>query len=164
MFNKQKTHNNMAKNNETESPTVNLIGNHTFIKGDVKLDGDIRIDGTLIGSVNSKGKVVVGITGNIEGEIICKNADISGNIKAKVTVSELLSLKSTAKLTGDVTTNKLSIEPGAKFSGSCNMNDPEQKDDNFLNKNRHFIKNDILKQNDTIIKKNEIPKIKELIK
>ena len=79
------------------------------------------IDGTLIGSINCKGKIVVGETGTIEGEIECQNADFSGNIKAKIKVEQLLSLKASAKLNGDVTTSKISIEPGAKFSGSCNM-------------------------------------------
>jgi cytoskeletal protein CcmA (bactofilin family) len=54
-------------------------------------------------------------------ELNCQNADISGTIKAKVTVAELLTLKSTAKLNGDISTNKLSIEPGANFSGACSM-------------------------------------------
>ena len=117
----------MAKSFEQESPSINLVGAGTIIKGEVKSNGDIRIDGTLIGSVSSKGKLVVGATGNIEGEIICQNADFSGIIKATVTVSELLSMKATAKLNGDVITNKLAIEPGALFSGSCRMNNSSIK-------------------------------------
>jgi cytoskeletal protein CcmA (bactofilin family) len=118
----------MAKSFEQESPSINLVGAGTVIKGDVKSNGDIRIDGTLIGSVSSKGKLVVGATGNIEGEIVCQNADFSGIIKATVTVSELLSMKATAKLNGDVITNKLAIEPGALFSGSCSMNNSPIKE------------------------------------
>lgn len=112
----------MAKNSEVESPVINIIGNGTIIKGDIKANGDFRIDGTLIGSVTSKGKVVVGMTGSVEGEVICQNAEFSGNIKAKVIVTELLAMKTSANLTGDVSTGKISIEPGAKFTGSCNMN------------------------------------------
>ena len=111
----------MAKINESESPSVNLIGTGTTIVGDIKSTGDIRIDGTLKGSIHSKGKVVVGSTGNVEGEITCRNSDISGTLKVKIIVSELLSLKPTAKLTGEITTNKLAIEPGASFSGTCSM-------------------------------------------
>lgn len=133
----------MAKSFETESPSINLIGAGTIINGDVKSNGDIRIDGTLIGSVNAKGKLVIGNTGNVEGEIICQNADFSGIIKAQVTVSELLSLKATAKLTGDVTTNKLAIEPGALFSGSCSMNNAPLKDQKFGEKTEAPKGNDI---------------------
>jgi cytoskeletal protein CcmA (bactofilin family) len=111
----------MAKTNIPETPSINLLGAGTTVKGDIKSTGDFRIDGSLVGSINSQGKVIVGVTGKLEGEIICQNADISGDVKATVVVTELLSLKSSAKLNGDITTNKLAIEPGAKFSGTCNM-------------------------------------------
>ena len=57
----------------------------------------------------------------IEGEVQCQNADVESTIKAKITVEELLSLKATAKLLGEITTKKLAIEPGAIFSGNCHM-------------------------------------------
>ena len=101
--------------------TVNTIGVGTVVVGDVQSKGDIRVDGTLKGSVNTSGKVVLGKDGVIEGDVICNSADISGVIKAKITVSKLLSLKATSKLNGDIITNKLSIEPGATFTGSCSM-------------------------------------------
>ena len=110
---------NMKKSETTAS--VNMVGAGTIITGDIISKGDIRIDGTLKGSVNTEGRVVLGREGIIEGDVICKDADISGTIKAKITVSQLLSLKTTAKLNGDIITNKLSIEPGASFSGSCSM-------------------------------------------
>ena len=112
--------NEIMKKSETTA-SVNMIGAGTIITGDIISKGDIRIDGTLKGSVNTEGKVVLGREGMIEGDVICKDADISGAIKAKITVSQLLSLKTTAKLNGDIITNKLSIEPGAAFSGSCSM-------------------------------------------
>ncbi len=115
----------MAKNNISETPTINMIGKGTSIKGDIKTDGDFRIDGLLQGSIYSNGKIVVGTTGSIEGEINCQNADISGNVKATVKVTELLSLKATCNVNGEIFTSKLAIEPGAKFSGSCNMGNNE---------------------------------------
>ena len=111
----------MAKNKEEEVPALNLLSAGTIVKGEIKLSGDFRLDGTFIGSVDCKGKVVVGPTGSIEGEIVCQNADFSGEVKATVKVAGLLTLKETARYTGDITTNKLSIEPGAKFSGNCIM-------------------------------------------
>jgi len=106
--------------NETTA-AVNIIGAGTVITGDVYSKGDIRVDGTLKGSVVTEGKVVLGREGVIEGDVECRDADISGTIKAKISVSQLLSLKTSAKLTGDIITNKLSIEPGAEFTGSCSM-------------------------------------------
>lgn len=116
MFNKA-----MAKDNASETPSVNLIGAGTVIQGDIKTNGDIRIDGALTGSISVKGKLVIGVSGSVDGEISCQNADVSGTVKGKVTVAELLTLKASAKLTGDIITNKIAIEPGAMFSGSCSM-------------------------------------------
>jgi cytoskeletal protein CcmA (bactofilin family) len=120
MFNSNKP-NGMSKMNSTDSPSINMIGSGTVIEGDIKAHGDMRIDGSIKGSINVKGKLVIGPTGVVDGEVVCQNADFMGTIRAKVTVSELLSLKATAKLSGDLITNKLSIEPGADFTGSCSM-------------------------------------------
>ena len=103
------------------APSINLLGSGTELTGDIRSNGDIRIDGILTGSINSTGKVVVGSTGRVDGEIICLNADISGEVSARIKVSELLSLKSTARVIGDIITNKLAIEPGAVFTGACKM-------------------------------------------
>jgi cytoskeletal protein CcmA (bactofilin family) len=101
--------------------SINQIGSGTTIKGDITSNEAIRIDGTLEGSLNTKGKLVLGATGIIEGEVICQNADVWGTIKGQVAVGELLSLKSTAKINGDINTNKLAVEPGATFTGACSM-------------------------------------------
>ena len=103
------------------SPAINMIGSGTIITGDIQSKGDIRVDGTLKGSINTEGKVVLGANGTIEGDVICQDADISGAINAKITVSKLLSLKATARLNGDIVTSKLSIEPGATFNATCSM-------------------------------------------
>lgn len=113
-----------GKSNTSSTPegaSINLIGNGTNIVGDINSNGDIRIDGTLKGNLTISGKLVVGPTGKIEGNINCQNADISGDINGKVTVSELLALKATAKILGDIITGKISIEPNATFTGTCNM-------------------------------------------
>ena len=111
----------MTKNNNSESTSVNLIGAGTVIEGDVTTSGDIRIDGSLTGSIKVKGKLVIGVSGSVDGEVVCQNADMSGTLKGKIIVSELLTLKASAKLTGDIITNKIAVEPGATFSGSCSM-------------------------------------------
>lgn len=99
----------------------NHINSDTIIEGSIKARGNLRIDGKLTGSLECQGRVVVGASGIIEGDIRCENAEIEGSIKANITVSDLLSLKSTAKVQGDIVTKKLAIEPGATFTGSCSM-------------------------------------------
>jgi cytoskeletal protein CcmA (bactofilin family) len=119
----------MAKYNEPEasSNNINLIGFGTEIHGDVICNGDMRIDGLLVGNLSAKGKIVIGETGKIKGEISCKNSDVSGVVDGKITVAELLSLKSSAKVMGDIFTSRLAIEPGSKFTGYCDMSKESEK-------------------------------------
>lgn len=104
-----------------ESPARNLIGKDTVIKGDVESSGDIRVDGKLIGSLKSNGKIVVGQTGCIEGDMTCKQADISGVVKGVLKCEELTTLKATSRVELDMTTKQLCIEVGAIFTGKCQM-------------------------------------------
>lgn len=111
----------MAKTNEELGSQLNIIANGTSIVGNIKADGDVRIDGILEGNITSKSKIVVGPTGKITGEIICKDIEIAGNINGKITVENLVSLKSTSIVKGEIKTTKLSIEPNSIFSGTCDM-------------------------------------------
>jgi len=116
----------MAKIIETDNGTaVNLISQGTEITGDVKSTGDIRIDGVLNGNMVTKGKVVIGATGRVKGEVECKNSEVSGLIEGKITVTQLLNLKASSKINGTIITAKLSIEPGAVFTGNCAMKEGE---------------------------------------
>lgn len=110
-----------VKGADANTTSINLIGAGTVIEGDVRSNGDIRIDGTVYGKVISKAKVVIGNTGIVEGDVSSQNADVSGTVKGKTAVAELLFLKATAKIIGDIVTGKLVVEVGANFTGSCNM-------------------------------------------
>ena len=107
--------------NGSDGSSVNLMAIGTTITGDVKSNGDFRIDGTLKGTLSVKGKLVVGPSGRIEGQIECQYADVSGEIKGKINVSELLMLRASAKINGDIFTGKIAIEPDAQFTGNCSM-------------------------------------------
>jgi cytoskeletal protein CcmA (bactofilin family) len=116
-----KSEKNMANYNNQSPERLNRIVEGTHIEGDIKSDSNIRIDGYLKGTITVKGRLVLGPTGKIDGNISCKNADLEGKLNGTIVVDELLSLKSSAKLQGEISTNKLSIEPGAIFSGNCKM-------------------------------------------
>jgi cytoskeletal protein CcmA (bactofilin family) len=126
----------MGKFNETDNTTINLISNGTEITGDVKSNGDIRIDGLLTGNLNTKGKVVIGPTGKVKGEVFCKNSEVSGIVEGKISVGQLLTLKNSSKIVGDIITFKLSIEPGAKFTGNCKMSETEDNESTSFTKNK----------------------------
>ncbi|WP_051568707.1 bactofilin family protein [Crocinitomix catalasitica] len=122
-----------GKEGQTNSPDkLNRIVEGTVIVGEIKADSNFRIEGTLEGSLDTLGKLVVGPTGKIDGQIKCANADIEGEIKGDLVVDGLLSIKSTAKIVGNITTNKIEIEVGAVFQGVCNY--ANQKDAPLLAK------------------------------
>lgn len=100
---------------------INRIVEGTSIEGEIRCESNIRIDGVFVGNLNTKGRLVVGPNGRIEGTIQCQNAELEGVVKGKISVQQLLTLKNTAKVEGDIFTDKLSIEPGATFTGNCNM-------------------------------------------
>ena len=106
---------------EIQNQAINIISEGTSIKGDISSSGDIRIDGTLKGNIESKGRLVIGPKGKVEGEINCNNVEISGYIKGKIKVLELLNMKSSAKVYGEVIAGKLAVEPGSVFTGNCSM-------------------------------------------
>lgn len=112
----------------TETPNLNIIGPGTTIQGDITSNGDIRIDGQLKGSISSRGRVVVGNSGIIEGEIIASNAEISGLVNGFIKVDGSLLMKANAQINGDIRLSKLQIEPGARFDGNCKMNDNSTQD------------------------------------
>ena len=122
MFRNEKPAPPMNKTAEPVSPgKINRIMEGTSIEGEIRSDSNIRIDGRVKGTVSARGRVIVGQTGIIEGEVVCQSSDIEGTVIGKVNCQDLLSLKATAKLQGDINTKKLAIEPGAVFTGNCSM-------------------------------------------
>jgi cytoskeletal protein CcmA (bactofilin family) len=111
-----------VKKNGTELlGKTNRIVEGTSIVGDIVSKADFRLDGELIGNFTSQGKLVIGASGIIKGEIICHNADIEGLFQGKLKVLEVLNIKATAKIHGEIAVGKLSIEPGAEFTATCTM-------------------------------------------
>jgi len=100
---------------------TNRIVEGTIIKGDIISQTDFRLDGELTGNFKSNGKIVIGPSGSVIGDIICKNADIEGKFKGKIQVAEILNVKNKSSIHGEVICGKLSVEPGADFSASCIM-------------------------------------------
>ncbi|MBQ7062100.1 MAG: polymer-forming cytoskeletal protein [Bacteroidales bacterium] len=117
----------MAKITEMET-IINTIAKGTTIKGEISAVGDFRLDGTLEGNIKLNGKLVVGESGLVKGNVVCQNANIIGHVVGNISVKELLSLNSTANVKGDILINRLSIEPGATFSGTCRMIDEVRKE------------------------------------
>jgi len=119
---KSKSNKQMGKQSDYSSPDkLNRIVEGTSIEGTIVSDSNIRIDGKVTGNIETKGRVVIGPKGVIIGEITCQNAEVEGKVEGKTMVEDLLSLKSSARLDGEIFTSKLAIDPGATFTGSCHM-------------------------------------------
>ena len=112
--------NSNGKKNQLVMPTN--INPGTQMEGNLTSDGDIRLDGNMVGNLTTKAKVVIGPQGSISGNIDSASADIFGKVKGDIRVKELLFLKNTAAVDGDIFTSKLVVESGAQFNGSCVMN------------------------------------------
>ncbi len=113
--------NSKTKAGEAPVGSATIIGAGTTITGDIISSGDIRIDGTLIGNVKSKARVLIGQDGMVEGDVSGQNADITGKVTGSVKVQELLQLRGKSVVAGEIYTGKLEVEPTASFNGSCHM-------------------------------------------
>ncbi|MBL7852527.1 MAG: polymer-forming cytoskeletal protein [Cyclobacteriaceae bacterium] len=99
----------------------NVIGKGTVLEGNIETSGNIRIEGKIIGNLKSKSKVALGNSSLVDGNVSAQNADIEGTVKGKVEIADMLVLKATATVHGDIVTGKLVVEPGAVFNGTCKM-------------------------------------------
>ncbi len=124
-----------SKNNMQEPiNSSNIIGKETIIEGNITTSGNVRIEGKLIGNLTTKSKAVLGNESKLEGKIIAQNAEIAGTLEGVIEVSELLILKPTAIVNGDIITKKLVFEKEAQFNGKCIMKN-DIKHHNNIKKN-----------------------------
>lgn len=114
--------------NEPETQLINIISKGTRIVGDIVSEGDLRFDGDLKGTIHAKGRLVIGAPGIINGEISCSNIEISGVVDGKITATDMLTMKETAKIHGEILVGKLAVEPGSVFTGNCKM-DGQQRNE-----------------------------------
>ena len=112
---------NMAREVVTQGSEHNMLAFGTKVVGEIQAENNFRIDGTVEGTIGCKGKVIIGSKGVVDGTLTCVSAEVMGSFKGKIFVSETLSLKSTAKVEGEIKTKTLSIEPNALFIGTCDM-------------------------------------------
>ena len=106
---------------DTSASSTSIIGAGTTITGNIQSNGDIRIDGTILGNLVSKAKILIGAGGVVEGDIDGKQADVLGKVTGKIKVADLLYLHGQAVVDGDLYAGKLQIEPTASFNGQCHM-------------------------------------------
>ncbi len=109
------------KSAEDLSQTSNIIGMQTQLNGDIESVGNIRIEGKVFGNTKAKAKLVMGKESYVDGNVVARTAEVAGKVRGNIEISELLTLKPSAVIEGDILTNQLVVEPGATFNGGCKM-------------------------------------------
>jgi cytoskeletal protein CcmA (bactofilin family) len=112
---------NEKNKNNTAAASTTLIGTGTTFTGDIKSNGDLRIDGSVIGNITSDAKIIIGNTGYVEGDIQCNQADITGKVSGNIRTKEMLQLRGDCVVNGNLYAAKLQVEPSATFNGQCHM-------------------------------------------
>jgi len=103
---------------------LSLISSGTVVEGSVKTEGNVRIDGKLVGDVVAKANAAVGISGVVEGTVQAKNISLAGKVHGTVTATEKLILESKSVIHGDIRAALLVVDEGAIFDGECSMTSP----------------------------------------
>lgn len=118
----------MAKQaNSSVSGQINMIGQGTVVEGTLHAESDIRVSGRVVGKLHVEGKAIIAQEGLIEGELVAASADVAGSVQGELRVSERLVLMSSARIDGDIQTDRLIVEEGAVFTGQCEMGDTSRQ-------------------------------------
>ena len=116
---------NPVKRTSDSAHEHNRIVEGAVFEGSIQSPVDIRVDGIIKGNVRIQGKLVVGPTGSVEGEVVAAEASIAGKVRGSLEVKGLTTLAQTAQVQAELYTGQISIEAGAQFSGNCHMGPKE---------------------------------------
>ncbi len=100
---------------------LNVIGRGTTLQGTLTSAGSLHVDGNIIGDIVASESVEIGMTGQVQGNILAKSIKISGGVDGKIESNDMLVFSSKAIVRGDIKAAKLIIEEGAQFNGNCAM-------------------------------------------
>lgn len=135
MFSSQK---NEIPKTIADTAVANRLNRGTILTGDIRTETDLRIEGVVKGEIHANGKVVVGQTGEIVGNIYAGECTVEGKLQGNVYAKTLLIIKGSAKIEGDLIYKKLVVEEGALIKGSLIV-------DENISKEKEPIKLDVAK-------------------
>ena len=100
---------------------LNLLSESVLVEGDIQTTRDIRIDGTLVGTVRTNGRLILGPSSRVTGKINSPNIDVFGRMEGEVVSTGTVVLRAKSQVKGTITTEMLVVEAGAIFNGESNM-------------------------------------------
>jgi cytoskeletal protein CcmA (bactofilin family) len=113
---------------EPESRNTATIGKAVKINGQIFTKEDLYVDGDVEGTIESHdNKVTIGPNGRVQAGIRAREVVILGQVQGNVEASDKVDIRKDAKLVGDITTSRISIEDGALFKGSIDIKKAEPK-------------------------------------
>lgn len=101
-----------------------VIGTGVRLKGNLKTESDLAIDGQLQGDISADGDVSIGVNARIHGNVTGRNITIAGEVEGNVQAQEEISILATGQIRGDLRANALSINSGGIFIGNSRMDVP----------------------------------------
>ena len=105
-----------------QSKTIEtIIGPSVKLEGDFKGEGDLVVEGILVGNLRTKNNLKIGQNAIVEAEVRANNAFISGKVKGNITIKGKIEIASTAVILGDIKTQIMSVESGALIQGKITM-------------------------------------------
>lgn len=104
-----------------------LIGKEVVVEGNLTGEGDMQVNGQITGEVSISGDLIIGEYGKVKAEISAKNVYVAGEVEGNITAGEKLEIMETGRVSGDVTSQALSIEPGGILKGSSHMQEVSEE-------------------------------------
>jgi len=113
-----------------------LIGNGSFVRGDLKVNGFIRIDGDIAGNLETDGAVIISEKARILGNVTAKSIIVGGIIIGDITAKEGIKLLSSSAVIGNIMSRRVQMEDKVIFHGHCisieNEENYEKSSESFL--------------------------------
>lgn len=107
------------KSDGKQSDLNGFLDRGSHLHGELRFDASFRVDGKLTGMVESEGDLIVGETGEVDGELRVGQIFISGTVRGTVRALRKIQIAPTGKVYADLEAPLLAIEPGATFEGHC---------------------------------------------
>lgn len=100
---------------------LSIIGTGMRVVGDITADGVVKIEGTVVGTVRALRQVLVGKGGEVEGDVISREAIIGGEVRGSIRADERIEIQSTSVVHGDVAAKRLLVQEGGEINGVVRM-------------------------------------------
>lgn len=111
----------MFKQSDDQRDLNGFLDRGSTLKGELSFEASFRIDGNYEGTIRSSGRLVVGDSGVVDGDVQVSHVLVSGEVRGAVEAGEQLHIAPGGRVRADITTPSLVIEDGAIFEGRCTM-------------------------------------------